>query len=43
MKTDQTAGKIILLYILISKFLGDRKTKDSEKNGNKHSPHLICS
>jgi hypothetical protein len=31
-------GKSIVLYILIFLFRGDRKTRDCEENGSKHSP-----
>jgi hypothetical protein len=35
----KTTGKIfVFLNILIFKFLGDEKTKDSELNGSKHFP-----
>jgi hypothetical protein len=42
----KTTGKITVLYIVIFMFFflrGDMKVKDSELNGSKHSPNLICS
>jgi len=34
----------MVLYILIFKLLErDEKTEDTELNGTKHSPNLICS
>jgi hypothetical protein len=30
-------------YILSFKLLGDKKTKQSEQNGGKHSSDLVCS
>jgi hypothetical protein len=38
----KTTGKITVLCILIYKFLGDKKANNSELNGSKHSPYLIC-
>jgi hypothetical protein len=40
----KTTGKVIVLYILISKLLERRQEdKDPEENDSKHSPYLICS
>jgi len=40
----KTAGKIMVLYILIFKFFERRrKTRDPELNGSKCSPKLMCS
>ena len=40
----KTEGKIIVLYILISKiWIANRKTKDSVPNNSKHSLTSICS
>jgi hypothetical protein len=40
----RTTGKIMVLYILILSFKpGDKKTKDSEQNGSKHSQNINCS
>jgi len=43
--TKTTIGRIItILNILIFQFLdGRRKTKNSEQNGSKLNPNLICS
>jgi hypothetical protein len=40
----KTTAKIIVLYILIDVFLdGKREDKNSELDGRKNSPNLICS
>jgi hypothetical protein len=40
----RTRGKVIVFYTLIFSFhRGDGRTKDSELNGSKYSPNLICS
>jgi hypothetical protein len=40
----KVAGKIVILHILMFKFLERRREdKDSEENGIKHSPNLMCS
>jgi hypothetical protein len=39
----KTTGRIMVLYILTFALIAGRRTEDSEPNGIKRSPNLVCS